>query len=369
MLTKKIYMLAHFGDFQKKAADGGQTSARRFLNTLRKLGYKVSVTNRKSKISDGTRRGKIYPLMWGIVAMSQFLLKIMIGDRGNSITLSICYCGPMMPFDATAAFIAKKFGYRHVMYIKGGQAKLKYDGGSHFYRKMFVSSLKNSHLILSECYENLAFCSKLCPTNVVYIPNYTEDGFAPDALPVKPKDNWNFVYFGRMCEEKNVLLIIQIFNKVSSVIKNTTLTLIGKGDEEYMSKIKFAIAHSSFSERIMLYPVILHDDLKDVLRKQHFFLFPSIGVNEGHSNALNEAMSWGVVPLVSNNKFLPSIVGDDNLVINSANDAKPYVDAITNIIDSDKFGFYSTYVFNRVKSQFTQSVVETRMLNSLNIGG
>lgn len=366
MQTKKIYMLAHFGDFKKKAVDGGQTSARRFLATLRKLGYEVDVTNRKSKNSGGALMAKLYAAVWGVVAMTQFAVKLLFGNRTNSYTLGICYCGSMMPFDSALAKLSKALGYRHIMYIKGGRTKPQYDNGSKQYKRAFQAAVKLSKLILTEGEENVGLCNSLCKTQTLYFPNYTEDGFAPATLPDKPTDRWNMVYFGRLCKEKNTMLVVEIFNKVCEAHSNTYLTLVGTGKDEYMEQLENIISASPYKENIMLSSVMKHDELKECLRKQHFFVFPSAEPNEGHSNSMNEAMAWGVVPVVSRNNFLPSIVGDKYLVVEQIENASLYANIVKDIIERNRFGYYSDFVFNRVKNQFIQSVVESRLLGVIN---
>ena len=45
-MNKNLYMLASFGNFKRIPAGGGQTAARRLLNTLRDVGFDVSIFNR-----------------------------------------------------------------------------------------------------------------------------------------------------------------------------------------------------------------------------------------------------------------------------------------------------------------------------------
>lgn len=361
--TMKIYMLAHFGDFSKKAVDGGQTSARRFLATLQKLGYEVNVTNRKSKNSGGALMAKLYAALWGIVAMTLFVLKLVFGNRTTSYTLGICYCGSMMPFDSALARLSKSLGYKHIMYIKGGRTKPQYDNGSKQYKRDFLTAIKSSNLILTEGEENIDLCHSLCKTPILYFPNYTEDGFAPATLPEKPMDRWNMIYFGRLCKEKNTILVVEIFNEVCKAHSNTCLTLVGTGKDEYVARLKNAISKSPYKANIMLHAVMKHDKLKECLRNQHFFIFPSVEPNEGHSNSMNEAMAWGVVPVVSNNNFLPSIVGNKHLVVEQPENPRLYASIVNDIIEKNRFGYLSDFVFKRVKSRFTQSVVENKLLN------
>ena len=116
--------------------------------------------------------------------------------------------------------------------------------------------------------------------------------------------------------------------------------------------------------RIQKYGRSSHEVLAEMMKTQHIYLFPSNEPCEGHSNALNEAMAWGLVPVVSNNNFLPSIVGDDSLVAID-NNALTYARIISDLIDNNLISEKSKQMYQRVKDNFTQSVVEERLINEL----
>lgn len=104
--------------------------------------------------------------------------------------------------------------------------------------------------------------------------------------------------------------------------------------------------------------------MKTILSDQHFYLFPSNEPREGHSNALNEAMSFGIVPVVSSNNFLPDIVKNPKLV-SSDFDSNSYVNIISSIIDNGIYSSLSKEMFARVQNNFTQSVVEKNLEEEL----
>jgi len=361
-MSNRIFILSTFGDLTKKSVVGGHS--RKIIYVLSKFGYDVVPINRKSPFYKNIHFAKAYILFWGIIAMISFICKIMFASRKQSLTLNISYCGSMMPFDAMTVIVAKKLGFRHVLYIKGGRAKKSFEKGSKTYKWLFRKAIEDSRMVFTEGEENVALCNSLCNTEVVYIPNYTEEGFAPEKLPTKPSDKWNFLYFGRICDDKNVELVIDIFDEICKTYQNCTLQLIGKGDSSYLNMIDCKINNSPNKDSIKRLQAIDHDKLKLVLQDSHFFIFPSREPNEGHSNSLNEAMVFGLVPISSSNNFLPAIVGCDDLVAKQ-DVASEYSEIVNRIISSNSFDYYSNMMHKRVIQNFTQKQVEGKIANSI----
>lgn len=136
------------------------------------------------------------------------------------------------------------------------------------------------------------------------------------------------------------------------------MSIIGTSAGEYTQRVASRIEQSPYKNRIVRKEKQSHERLKDILKNQHLFLFPSVEKREGHSNALNEAMAWGVVPVVSNNNFLSSIVGDNSLVVSELV-VDSYVSVIMRLIQNPLLlKQKSQWVYERVKANFTQSMVE-----------
>ena len=153
---------------------------------------------------------------------------------------------------------------------------------------------------------------------------------------------------------------IEVFNKLCLKYDNIYYTIVGGGKKSYCDLVEKKIKESPYKNKISRQGRLSHEMLKQLMADQHFFLFPSNEPREGHSNALNEAMSYGLVPIVSNNNFLPSIVGNFRLVANQM-----YVDTfaniIINIIEDNNFNTISHQMFERVKQNFTQEIVVKRL--------
>jgi glycosyltransferase involved in cell wall biosynthesis len=107
---------------------------------------------------------------------------------------------------------------------------------------------------------------------------------------VKPGQK-EYVYLGRLDPEKRVDLMLRGFARLSD--RSARLTIVGEG--ECRARLELLVAELGLQDRIA-FPGRT-DDVSRYLRSAHFYL--STSASEGMSNALLEAMSFGVVPLVS----------------------------------------------------------------------
>ena len=361
----RIYFFASFGNLKEVPIGGGQTSARRLKDTLIRAGFNVLPTNRHRPKSQSGITRKLEILFWAFVDPIIFALKLLCHSRNNSLVLFIGYSGSMLPMETAIGMIAKLLGYKVVFYLKGGGAKLLYEKGSRLYRWTFRKTLKLYSLVMVEGEENGQMINQISSTTTFYLPNYAEDGFAPKELPCKDKDTVRIVYFGRIHKDKNILFIIEVFEKLCEKANNIVLSIIGTGAGDYSQSVSQRIDLSPYKDRIYRMEKQSHDGLKGILKEQHIFIFPSVEKREGHSNSLNEAMAWGVVPVVSNNNFLPSIVNDDSLVSISL-DIQSYVKIIEKLInDKSLLRQKSEQVFKRVKINYTQTVIVERLIKEI----
>lgn len=366
-MNKTIYLFGTFGNLKGLPMGGGQTSARRIWHNLEKLGHKVEIVNRHRFSGQKNTIQKLKTMAGMLYDIAHWYCKLLFSSRKDTLAMAIGYGGVMAPLDSTIMRITKIFGYKSVFYLKGGGTEKMYNEGSVRNRKLFKKTLINSDLVLTEGEANVDLVNRVTNGNVktCYMPNYIEDGFFPTEYPAKPADELNILYFGRIDESKNVKLIVEIFNLVAAKYNNAIITIVGKQGTKYANEVDEMITASPFRDRITRIGHSSHDELSKIMRNQHLFLFPSNENREGHSNSLNEAMAWGIVPVVSSNNFLPSIVGDNSLVVDSFN-AEEYAKTISGLFDSVVIEQKSKQVYQRVKENFTQKVVETNLQEILN---
>lgn len=364
---KKIYFFASFGDFQKTPTGGGQTAARKLLSLLQNIGFDVYVFNRHRYSFENPLLKRISILLFIVLDPILYYLFLLKKDRRDAIALYMGYTGSILQFDYMIAKVVKLQGLRSVMYLAGGKAKWSYEKGNSAYRNLFQKTMRLFDEVMVEGEECMELVNKVSPkTRTFYLPNYTETGFAPENFPVKPDDVINFIYFGRIAPTKNVLFIIDIFNELTTKYNNITLTLVGGGQSDYVREVEHKIAKSPYKEYIHMYGRLNHSQLLKIIKNQHIFLFPSNEPCEGHSNALNEAMSWGVIPIVSSINYLPSIVDDDDLVV-YGDGVTDYTDIVKRLLENPLImKSKSLQVYQRVKHNFTQSIIEKRLLKEIN---
>jgi glycosyltransferase involved in cell wall biosynthesis len=105
--------------------------------------------------------------------------------------------------------------------------------------------------------------------------------------------------------------------------------------------------------------------LKEHLADKHFYLFPTTEPREGHSNALTEAMAWGLIPVATDMGFNRAIVGEDMLIIKQLS-PKSFASIIANIVDSRKIQEHSERAYHRIRSNYTEDIVYTRLKDEYN---
>ena len=82
---------------------------------------------------------------------------------------------------------------------------------------------------------------------------------------------------------------------------------------------------------------------------------------EGHSNSLTEAMTFGVVPVVSTAGFNASIVENKELVVDDIN-PRNYAKVIESVIEKNVWSEYSLNVYRRIKENYTEDIVKKNIL-------
>ena len=361
-MIRRIYFFGSLGNLKKPAAGGGQSSARRTVKVLGDLGYDIMVTNRSvPAYATNNFGGKLYKYFGFLYDPTRWFFRLMKGQRGESVAFVIGYSGPMFPYFFLYVKIAKLLGYKTVFYLKGGFTEKRFNSFPKWQQHSYRKGLQYVDLALYEGEEGVKVSEKVLPSiKAVWIPNYVANGFAPSQYIDKPKETINLLYFGRLHPHKNVIMIVDVFDKICETLPNVTLTIVGTGLESYKKLLSSRIDSSPNKAKINR---IGHSDqnrIKELMTYHHFFIFPSEEANEGHSNSLNEAMSYGLIPIVSANNFLPSIVGNSDLVSKEINyDA--YASIISEIMCNGKYNDISKEVYDRVKYNFTQNIVETKL--------
>src|SRR5574344_1540316 len=362
----KIYMFGNFGNLREVPKSGGQSSARRVKEELEKDGFKTKVIVRHRGEREGIINHWIEVLQYAIIDLYKVIKALWKGDRSSSVFLQLTYGGPMTPYELILTRTAKSMGYKCIMYLKGGQVLDYNKKVTYLHRYMFKKTMDLQSMIFFEGMESLEMARKVSDSPMIYYPNFVTEDKIPEKLTKRPDDRINLIYFGRIAPGKNVAVIIKTFGILADKYKNIYLTIIGGPGQklDYVETIDQMINDSLYKEKITRMGLIPFSEILKRLPSQHFYIFPTQEKAEGHSNSLNEAMSQGVVPIVSNYHFNASVVGNKKLVVNGY-DPQDYADKILSIIENKSWNELSKEVWNRVREKYSYQKVNDKVVKEL----
>lgn len=134
------------------------------------------------------------------------------------------------------------------------------------------------------------------------------------------------IFGGRICPQKRPLLLAQILHMAQTSGLEFRAAIVGNG--ELRGAFEAALAQHGLSDRVTLYGALDHAQWFELLQGADAFLLPS--EYEGISIALLEAMSLGVVPIVSDVGGQGEIITEASgyLIPHSSDEAQHYVDAL-----------------------------------------
>lgn len=333
----------------------------RTVRMLESFGYQVRVIRRlRSKSSESRLQiWLMYPLRF-LGNVFACLGVLSVGKRKGSIVHVSGFYGPTIPIESVQVFLVKLLGYHLVYEMRGGGAENYYTQGSKSYKRQFRRIVNKADYIFSQGKENETLLHSLCQTPVYYYPNCVRQGFYPELLPQKPADVINLLFFGRIEKEKHPDLIIEAASILQKQFAQVRLTMVGKGKRDYIEQLKAQMEQQLLPGSFVFLPGCEHSLLPALLTDQHFYVFPSTQPREGQSNAVTEAMSFGIIPIASGQGFNRSTIGDDALIVEELT-ATAYADRMAALIREGSLNRYSERVYRRFCENYTEEVVFERM--------
>ena len=245
--------------------------------------------------------------------------------------------------------------------LRNGSMVKSYNEGSAFYRKVLGKLLKKSDVVLCQGMEYIDMIRDKFGIERSYYPNYIMNDFIEPNCPERG-EKIRLVYVGRVVPEKNIDVCIKVLGLLRNNGKDAYLDIVGGYNEAYKNILNMLISEEKLNDYITFHGRKQSLYIKNILHKAHYFLFPSAEVNEGHSNALTEAMGCGVVPIASAAGFNASICGVPDLI---AKDILPesYFRIIQNIEKDNRWAEYSDYCYNRILNNYTESIVSKKLID------
>lgn len=363
MNNHTIFFYATLGDISQPAFGGGEVGNRRTLGLLKQIGYNVVAIPKYAR-NEGTSILALSHKFLDIFAnLCTFLFILLKGKRKNSIVHIAGFSGSMVYWTFVLITISKLLGYKTVYELRGGGIIEHYHSGSKLYKWSFVQSVRKADCIFSQGEDNRSLILGIdLHKDFYYYPNYVEHDFSPKEYPSKPKESLNLIYFGRLSRTKNIELIIDLFEDVATRIDSVvTLTIIGNPEsEEYFNRIKNRVVNSPFNSSITLKTRCPHDVLKQYLADKHFYIFPTKENGEGHSNALTEAMTWGIIPIATDQGFNKNVINCEELIVNKMS-KEAFSNIIVQLFEEKRIDEYSRNIYCRAKELYSYESAYNRL--------
>lgn len=363
-MVNRIYLFANFGDWKKQPYGGGEVGNRRTLQLLRKCGYDVKLIEKYLRVKNHSLPNKCLLLLKMVLNISKFFFVLLFGRRNKSLVHVVGFYGPMVFFERILVGISKSLGYKTIYEMRGGGADDYYAHGEKVYRKAFDSIIKKCDCVFSQGMENYRLIDSIAKgKDKFYYPNYVMPDFAPPAYPKKPKDRVNILYFGRIAETKNVDIVLKAMRILYEKYPHATLSIVGNHtDEDYYQGLLNYVDKNGLADCVKFYPACNHEQLKEFLRDKHFYLFPTSEPHEGHSNAMTEAMAWGLIPVATPQGFNRSVVANDDLIVSELSPSA-FADCVSSVVDGNLIERYSKEAYDRVKNHYYSEAVFLNLKN------
>ena len=110
------------------------------------------------------------------------------------------------------------------------------------------------------------------------------------------KNKFSVLFIGRLEKIKNISYLLKNWKKFSDVNSHSELLIIGDGNEQ--DNLKNISQDLGLVNKVKFMGKLNSEEILLSLNKSDVFVLPSL--SEGISNSLLEAMSFGLVPIVSN---------------------------------------------------------------------
>ncbi|MBQ9636513.1 MAG: glycosyltransferase family 4 protein [Prevotella sp.] len=366
IMDKRLFIFANLGNLQKVARSGGQTSARRVMDGLSKLGYTtIPIVKHRSEMK-GTWAHQFEIFTFAFIDLLKIIFTLAFKSRKNSAFMMLTYAGSLVPFEWLISKTVRGLGFKSIYYLKGGKLMDTYPTGSNRHKQLFKETMDMQELVFFEGIASLGIVKAISDTPLAFFPNYIADNLMDEKGVIRSKETINILYFGRIAPEKNIHICIESFNILCGKYHNMRLTIIGGYTRavEYGKKIEKLIQDSPNKDKIEWIGNSPFEVIKEKMKTHHFFLFPTHEKAEGHSNSLTEAMSQGLIPIVSDWHFNKAIVGNERLVVDGYA-PQSYAKVMDDIISRQEIDVLSEQMRSRIKAKFLESVVLQDVRGSL----
>ena len=344
----------------KAVTGGGETGNLRTINMLSKNNIRI-ISVRKPY--PPKRRSFVSPFTYSfalLLSVIKFAYYCLLSSHRPDVAQVSAFYGKLVYFEFLMLLFAKTANIPFVYEIRGGAMLKYYNRGSWLYKYIFSIILKKSDAIFSQGLEYNKFILKKSGNNPTYYPNYVDSSHIKNSdinNGRNKSDQIKLIYFGRIVSDKGVETAIRTCAYLQRSGINNCLQIIGEGQSDYIKYIVSLAEELEVGRFVSIDGPVPFSIIKKKLQKSHFFLFPTFNQMEGHSNALTEAMAFGVVPICSKQGFNETVVGNCGKILSITAGESEYAHSIQDIWENNQWSELSSLCRRTVEKKFTSEVV------------
>ena len=357
-MKRRLIFYAPFGyKIPEQRLGGAESGCRRTLKIYQESGLTVCCID-KPAISRGRM---VYAV--GMLMVPIHLLWLMLLYREAPVHIVGFYC-KIARYELILIRLAHLLHHKVVYEMRNGNVAQSYYDGTDGYKATLGKLCTEPEIVFGQGEEVVNFVERTFGRRINCYPNFIADDYITGVVPAKGKQ-MQLIFFGRIAPPKNIHIMIDVVERLVACGMDVQLKLIGSYKEDYFSYLQQKLEAEGLQDRVKFYGRQSLDFIVGELRQSHYFLFPTVNKGEGHSNSLTEAMACGVVPIVSNVGFNASVCGCKELVVENI-DAEDFANRILNIEKSGLWADYAKRMIERVRENYTESIVGKMLMEKVN---
>ncbi len=148
------------------------------------------------------------------------------------------------------------------------------------------------------------------------------------------KNSTLFLYIGVLEERRNILFLLEVFQKVSKQIKNSKLIIIGKGKQNYVSMCKEKIIELGLENDVIYREKLEQKYMPAIYQASDAFLLPTR--YEIFGMVLLEAMYYGLPVFTTYNGGSSTLINNENGIIIENADCNEWSEKIVKVLSDKK---------------------------------
>lgn len=354
-MNKTVIFYAPIGkEIDSSRIGGAERGALRALELLRENGFKVFQID-KPYIENGKKKF----LMSVFKAIRE--VKKLIRKYPEAVVYIAGFYEKNIFFEKHLISYAKHYGNKIIYEPKNGRFVKAYLDGGRRYQYNVDKIISKSDFIFCQGLSYVRFIKDAYPQKAIYMPNYVLDRLKEPVNTNRSSNVLKVIYFGRVTSAKGVDVALKTVADLVEKGFPIEMTIIGGYTDEYKKELDNIIENLGLINTVSFTGSKPFEEIREYLQKSHYFIFPSNEPDEGHSNALTEAMTFGVVPLASNIGFNKDIISDEQLIVESF-ESIDYANCIELIEQKNMWREKSNKMVNRAEENYSEKIVKNNFL-------